>query len=222
MPVLARQSRPRPAIPWASIQAGSVRTRSSCSWVCGFSTKPITRPRIVHPHDAQAGGVLAVDRDGGDGHVGLGAAVQLDHLAVVHAVELVAGEDQHLGHAGLLQVAEVLPHGVGRALVPVAPFHGLLSGEDLHEPPIERIEVVGAADVAVQADGIELGQHVDAVQSAVDAVGQGDVDQPVLARQRHGGLRSHLGQRIESRATSAAQHQRHDLLHEAPYTLKRM
>ena len=35
---------------------------------------------------------------------------------------------------------------------------GLLRGEDLDEPAAERVELVGVGDVAVQADGVELGE----------------------------------------------------------------
>ncbi len=44
MPMLARQSRPLLSMPRASIQAGSIRTMSISSCVCGFSRKPSTRP----------------------------------------------------------------------------------------------------------------------------------------------------------------------------------
>ncbi len=75
-----------------------------------------------------------------------------EHLAEVHAVELIAREDQHVVDAGLLQVAEVLADGVGGALVPVGAVERLLGGEDLDEAAAELVEVVRVADVAVQAD----------------------------------------------------------------------
>ena len=136
-----------------------------------------------------------------------------DHVLEVHPVELIAGEDQHVLDARLLDVAEVLPHGVGRALIPVGVVERLLGGQDLDEAAVERVEGVRAADVAVQADRVELRQHVAAVQAAVDAVRQGDVDQPILARHRHGRLGAVLGQRIKPRALSAAEHQGHNVSH---------
>ena len=136
-----------------------------------------------------------------------------DHVLEVHPVQLVAGEDQHVLDARLLDVAEVLPHGVGGALIPVGVVERLLGGQHLDEAAVERIEGVGRADVAVQADRIELRQHVAAVQPAVDAVRQGNVDQPILARHRHRRFRAVLRQRIQPRALSAAEHQRNDVFH---------
>ena len=206
-------------MPWASIQAGSVRTRSSSCSVLRLFEESDHPAVVVDPHDAQARGLRGVDRHGRDGHVGPGLLVRGDHLAEVHPIELVAGEDQHVVDVGLLEVAEVLPHGVGRALVPVGVVDRLLGGQDLDESAVEGVEVVAAADVPVQADRVELGQHVDPVQPAVDAVRQGDVDQPVLAGHRHGRLGADLGQRIEPGPLAAAQDQRECVLHAMPRSI---
>jgi hypothetical protein len=53
---------------------------------------------------------------------------------------------------------------------------------------LQRAEVVGARDVAVQAGRVELREHEHPRQAAVDAVAQRDVDQPHSPRDRHGGL----------------------------------
>src|SRR5258707_98565 len=84
--------------------------------------------------------------------------------------KLVAREDQHLVGILLVDIADVLPHGVGRALVPVGGLVGLLGGEDLDEASTERVELVRVGDVAVQADAEVLREHVDAVDAAVQAV----------------------------------------------------
>ena len=52
---------------------------------------------------------------GGDRDVGPRLVVRGQHLAEIHAVKLVAGKNQHFFHVGLLEVAKVLPDGVGRA-----------------------------------------------------------------------------------------------------------
>ena len=145
-------------------------------------------------------------RHGGDRHVGRRLDVRDDHVLEVHPVQLVAGEDQHVLDARLLDVAEVLPHGVGRALVPGGVVERLLGGQHLDETAVERVEGVRRADVAVQADRVELRQHVAAVQAAVDAVRQGDVDQTIFSGHRNRGLGTVLGQRIQPRALSAAEH----------------
>ena len=178
-----------------------------------FFQKPDHSPGVVQPHDTQRVGFAAVYRDGGDGHVGRGLDVRFEHLLKVHLVQLVAGEDQHVLDTRLLDVAQVPPHGVGGALIPVGVLQRLLRGQHLDETTAERIEVVGRADVTMQADRVELGKHVAAVQPAVDAIRQGDVDQPVFTRHRHGRFGAVFRQWIEPRPLSAAEHQSEHVFH---------
>ncbi len=70
----------------------------------------------------------------------------------------------------------------------------LLGSQDLHKPGMEIIEVVGLVDVTVQGMGIELGQDIDAVDTGIDAVADGDVDQPVFSSDGHGRFRAELRQ----------------------------
>jgi len=112
----------------------------------------------------------------------------MKHLHEVHAVELVTREDQEVRGGLVREVNEVLPHGIRGALVPVIRFQGLLGGEDLHEALAECIETVGVVDVPVQRGGIELGKDIDLAQAGMDAVGDGDVDQPELPAEGHGRL----------------------------------
>ena len=67
--------------------------------------------------------------------------------------------------------------------------------------------------MAMEADGIELGQHVDPVQSAVDAVRQGDIDQAILPGHRNRRLGANLRQRIQPRSLPAAQDHGGDVFH---------
>src|SRR4030066_142650 len=60
---------------------------------------------------------------------------------------------------------------VAPALVPVPILQALLGGEDVDEPVGENVEAVGLGDVTLQAGRVELGQHEDAVDAGVQAVG---------------------------------------------------
>ena len=170
-------------------------------------------PLVVEPHDPQARSGLLVDGDPGDRHVGLPRHVGGEHVGVIHPVELITGEDQDVADVRLLEIADVLPDGVGGALVPAGVVERLLGGEDLDEAAAEGVEGVGPADVAVEADGVELRQDIDPLHPAVDAVGEGDVDDPVLPRQRHGGLRAVAGEGIEPRPAATTEDQSQDPLH---------
>ena len=113
----------------------------------------------------------------------------LEHAAVVHLVDVVAGEDEDV--FGLLGAdgVDVLVDGIGGSLVPGLgdALHG---GQDLNE----LAEFVGddrapaLADVAIERERLVLGEDVDVAQVGVDAVGEGDIDDAVLAGERDGRL----------------------------------
>ena len=128
----------------------------------------------------------------------------LDHLAEIHPVELVAREDEEVVMRVRAEVHEVAAHGVRRALIPTGALFGLLGRHDVDESLAERIEVVGALHVAVQGRRVELREQKNAIDARVEAVADRDVDQAVLARQRHRRFAALLGQRIKARALSAA------------------
>ena len=60
----------------------------------GFSTKPVTSPDARDFDDAEAGDLLGSDGKRGEGDVGAGVPMLLQHAAVVHLVDVVAGEDE--------------------------------------------------------------------------------------------------------------------------------
>ena len=116
----------------------------------GFSSKPLTRPSLSNVDHAEAGSFLGGDLDGGESDVGGGIFVLAHHLAVIHFVDVVAGENQHvfrlLGADGI----NVLVDGVGGALIPLV-ADALHGGQDFDEFSDFAAEDVPAfADVAVQ------------------------------------------------------------------------
>ena len=122
--------------------------------------------------DTEGGDLVGRDGQGGEGDVGAGFAMLLEHEGVVHLVDVVAGEDDDvLGLFGADGV-DVLVDGVGGALVPGLgdALHG---GKDLDE----LAELVGddgapaLADVAVERERLVLGEDVDVAEVGVDAVG---------------------------------------------------
>ena len=67
-------------------------------------------------------------------------------------------------------------------------------------PSREEVQPVGLRDVPVERRRVELRQHEDAPDVGVQAVADRDVDQPVLAADRHRRLRALLRQRKQPRA----------------------
>ena len=157
-----------------------------------------------------------VGRDGRhrDGQVGPAADMELHELPVIHAVEMVAGEDQHQV-ALVLDEIQVLPHRVGGALVPVAALQRLLGREQGDEILVERVEPVGQEDMAVQRFAGELGQDEDAAVVRMDAVADGNVDEPEPPGDGDGRLAADLGQGKEPAPLSPGHDEGNNLLHDA-------
>jgi hypothetical protein len=118
---------------------------------------------------------------------------------------MVARQDQDQISPGLRNDSQVASHGVRRSLEPTLVERGLLGSQDLDETLGESIELVGANDVPVQRDGVELRQHEDSFHSGVDRVANRDVDQPVLSGYRHRGLTALTGQWLESSPSPSAE-----------------
>jgi len=81
----------------------------------------------------------------------------------------------------------------------------LLSGQNLDESAAEAVEHIRASNMAMQADGIELCEHVHSIQTAIDAIRERDIDQPIFSRQRDGRLGTIFRQRIQACSTTAAE-----------------
>jgi hypothetical protein len=98
----------------------------------GFSSNATISSGSIEPEDAhrRASSAYRLRRDG---DVGAAVDVRVDHLVVVHAVEMIAGENQVVVGVVPREVPRRLPHGVGRSLVPVRIVGRLLGGEDLDE-----------------------------------------------------------------------------------------
>ncbi len=209
MPVEARWVRPSGLQPGGGEGGIGDAQRGDDLGILGLLGELDDVPGRVQLHDPQIRHLTLGNQCPGDGDLGPGSDMVLDELAVVHPVEVVAGQDEDdvpLFH----DVVQVLPDGIGRALVPVAVVQGLLGREQVDEVGVEGVEAVGDQDVAVQRVGGELGQDEDAPVAGVDAVGDGHVDQPEAAGDRDGGLAPHLGQRVKAAALASGHDDRDD------------
>jgi len=145
--------------------------------------------------DTEGGDLGGRDGQSGDGDVGVGVDVALHHESVVHLVNVVAGEDEDILWFFGADGVDVLVDGIGSALVP-----GL--GDALHrrEDLDEFAELVGddrapaLPDMAVEGERFVLGEDVDVAEVGVDAVGESDVDDAVLAGEGYGRLGAIAGE----------------------------
>ena len=144
----------------------------------------------------------AVHRDGAHGNVRARLEVLAQDVPVVHPIELVAAQNDVVIDRTLEEVAQVLPDRVGSSLIPMRSLGSLLRRQDLDEARREIVELVARVDMAVQRHAVELSEHVDAANARIEAIADRNINQPVLAAERHGRLRPFLCQREKPGAGS--------------------
>ncbi len=153
--------------------------------------------------------------DGLDGYRNIATFLpqELRHLAIIHAIEMVTRQDQHILRARGLDLEQLLADGICRALIPVRPFGSLLGGQDVHPAGMEHVKVIRLGNVPVERNGIELGQDRHAVDPRVDAVADRDINETVLPRDRHGRLGAHLRQWVQAGSFTSSHNHTQDIVH---------
>lgn len=171
----------------------------------GFFDEAVDAVIGIHLHDTEAGDIATGYGGGGDCDVGFVGDVVVNDCAVIHPVELIPAEDEHIFERMVHEVVEVFADGVGSALVPGGIGEGLFGGEDFNEAIGELVELEGLGDVSMEGGGVELGEEVDAFEAGVDAIGDGDIDESIFTGERDGGFGAVFGEGEESGALAAAE-----------------
>jgi hypothetical protein len=138
----------------------------------GLLEKPRDLTLFVDLDDTKARDLIGADGQGGQGHVRTGVFVLLEHLAVVHFVDVIAAEDDDVPGLFGADRVDVLVDGIGGALIPVF-ADTLHRRQNLNEFAEFLSDGAGPAfaDVAVERKRFVLGEDVDAAEVGVDAVG---------------------------------------------------
>src|SRR6185369_4239864 len=165
-------------------------------------------PLQVHVHHAESGGLGQGHLDAGDRAARVHGDVIGDQLGVVHLVDVVAGQHQDVLRVVAGEDVHVLVDSIGRAAVPELLVHALLRRQQVDEF-IELVaqERPAALQVAQQAVRLVLGQHADASDTGVQAVGKREVDDAELAPEVDCRLGAIVGQVCQARAAAAGQDQ---------------
>ena len=165
---------------------------------------------FVDMHDAEALGLLERGLETADGDVGAGVDMLLQHLLVVHLVDVIAGEQHHEQGTIALDDVDVLIDGVRGAEVPHRLRHALRSGQDVETFVALRAEEVPAAlQVADEAVGLVLSGDRDAANAGIESVREREVDDPRLAAEIDRGLGAPVGELEQAAAAPAGQHVGH-------------
>ena len=131
--------------------------------------------------------------------------VLAQHVGIVHLIDVVTGEYEHVFRVIVLDEADVLIDGVGRAGEPGAFLARALVGRQDENAAVGAVEVVGlaAAYVAVELERPVLCEHADHVYAGIRAVGEREVDNAVLPAKGNAGFCHVLRERVEPRALPA-------------------
>ena len=139
-----------------------------------------------------------------------GLDVLLQHLFVVHLVDMVAGEDDHELRRVALDDVDVLIDRVGRAEIPHRLGDALRGRQDVETLVAFGPEKVPAAlQMADQAVRLVLGGDRDAADAGIQRVRQREIDDARFAAEIDRGLGAPVGQLHQSAAAAACQHIRH-------------
>jgi len=163
---------------------------------------------VIGGHDAEFIGALQRHVHDTDGDVGLALFVVGDHRTVVHLVDVIARQNQHMSGVMRAYELQILVHRVGGSAVPVR-ADLLLRRNELHEFAKLAAQIAPAAlNVLDQRLRLVLGQHRDLPYAGVDAVRQHEIDDLELAAEWRRRLAAVLGERLEPFAASSRHHHR--------------
>ena len=184
--------------------------------------EPDDPPLLVHLHHAEVpASLLGRKPDARHREAGALLVVEGPQEPVVHLVDVIAGEDEDEAWPLVLDEVGVLADGVGRPLVPAAPE--LLLGGDLVDELVQaRAEQVPAGlEVVRQRVRLVLREDVDPPKAGVDAVGEGEVDDPEDAAERDRRLGPNVGERLQTFALSPGHDECEGVFHRALLSRRR-
>ncbi len=164
-------------------------------------------------HDAEAGRFAQRHGNAADGEVRAALQVQTEHVAVIHLVDVVPGENQDVTRFLFLDAVNVLVDGVRRPLVPML-VDTLLRGEHfdvIAQVPAEKAPA--GRDVAIQASRLVLRQDQHPAKTAVDAVGEREVNDPIKPAKGDRRFRPIASQGVQPCPLAASQNQGENVSH---------
>lgn len=161
-------------------------------------------------HDAEADRFHTRYFQAADGDVGAGIDVLLQHPFIVHLIDVVAGKNDHVFDAVVLDDVDVLIDGVGRAFIPLRLGDALAGRQNIEAlVALGAEEVPAALHVADQRMRLVLRGDADAADAGIQGVRQGEIDDAGLAAEIDGRLGTPVGEFLETASPAARQNISH-------------
>ena len=132
--------------------------------------------------------------------------MEAEHGGIVHLVNMVAGQDQHVIRVIALDKGDVLIDRVGCALVPFGILALGIGRQDLHAA-VRGVQTprLAVSDVLIEFQRLILRQDADRIDLGVYAVGKREIDNAVLAAERDGRLGRVFRQNHQTAALTTCQ-----------------
>ena len=161
---------------------------------------------IVGGHDAEFIGAFYGHIHHAHGDIRFAGLVVGDHRAIIHFINVIAGQDQYMGRIMRADEIQILVHRIRGAAIPVR-ADLLLRGNQFHELAQLAAQIAPAAlNVLDQRLGFVLGQHRDLANAGIDAIRQHEIDDAELSAERRGRFAAMLRESLEAFAAAS----RHD------------
>ena len=162
---------------------------------------------VVDGHDVKSLGLFEGYIHARHSHIGLILHVFSQHLAVVHLVDMVAGEDQHIARSVGVEDVNILEYGIGGTLIPTG-IHALLCREEFDKfAEFAAQKSPTELDVTDEAVGLVLGEDADAANPGIETVGQAKINDAELAAKGYGRFGPPVGERPQAAAPLSSQYQ---------------
>ena len=130
----------------------------------------------------------------------------LQHHLVIHLIDMVAGQNQHIVRIKAFHISQILVNRVRGACVPFRLPHLLIGRKNRNAADI-LIQIPGNTDtdMGIQSERLVLSKHANGVNTGVDTVTQRKIDNSVFTAKSHGRFRNLRGKNPEPGALSAGQ-----------------
>src|SRR5690554_1730632 len=133
------------------------------------------------------------------------------HGAIVHFVNMVAGQDQHVLGFMAANNVEILQYRIRSALIPGG-FNALLGGKQFHKlVKLTTHEAPPPLDMANQGMGLVLGNDPHLGNAGVNTVRQRKINNPEFSAEGHRRFGAPLGEIMEPGTTPARKNQSESL-----------
>src|SRR5215203_1036509 len=132
----SHRSKKRAALCFLCIKSelSSVYTHRKKIVTFGFLFKLDDASRLISLQQTKLTGRTRFTRNYRDSDVSVRLMMALEEIAVVHAIQVIAGENQQRVDAPVSDVRQHLPHSVGSSLEPLRTLRSLFRSDDLDEP----------------------------------------------------------------------------------------